>query len=376
LTTLKDTFNYDATFATWKEVAKSFKNAFDGTDDTWYEIGGDVVKGIVLGLVGALGFVVEPIYDLLEAIIKNICDVFGIHSPAKEMEPYGENILLGVLEGFKGKFSEWWESIKSWGQTTKDNFRTWADGIWTGIKDKFTGVPTWFKTQFDNAWSNIKSSFSNVKSWFQGKYNDITGIFNSIPKWFKDKFTEAWTNVKNVFSTGGKIFDGIKDGIAETFKTVVNGLISGINKIIRTPFEKINSMLNSIRNAGVTILGYTASPFKGLWKENPLSIPQIPALAQGGYVKANTPRLAMIGDNRREGEIVAPESKLQQMAFEAVQQARGSGGLTASEMRQIMIEVFQRYMHFYIGEEDLARHVNRGNEMIDLRSNPVRRVPT
>jgi hypothetical protein len=215
-----------------------------------------------------------------------------------------------------------------------------------------------------------------VKSWFQGKYNDITGIFNSIPKWFKDKFTEAWTNVKNVFSTGGKIFDGIKDGIAETFKTVVNGLISGINKIIRTPFEKINSMLNSIRNAGVTILGYTASPFKGLWKENPLSIPQIPALAQGGYVKANTPRLAMIGDNRREGEIVAPESKLQQMAFEAVQQARGSGGLTASEMRQIMIEVFQRYMHFYIGEEDLARHVNRGNEMIDLRSNPVRRVPT
>lgn len=42
----------------------------------------------------------------------------------------------------------------------------------------------------------------------------------------------------------------------------------------------------------------------------------LPYLAQGGYVKANTPQIAVIGDNKREGEIVAPESKLRAMAQE------------------------------------------------------------
>ena len=36
----------------------------------------------------------------------------------------------------------------------------------------------------------------------------------------------------------------------------------------------------------------------------------IPRLATGGYVAANTPRLVVVGDNKREGEIIAPESKI------------------------------------------------------------------
>lgn len=50
-------------------------------------------------------------------------------------------------------------------------------------------------------------------------------------------------------------------------------------------------------------------------KLNTLSIPR---LAQGGFVKANTPRLAVIGDNRREGEIVAPEGKMMEMVMTAL----------------------------------------------------------
>ena len=98
--------------------------------------------------------------------------------------------------------------------------------------------------------------------------------------WFKDTFKNAWQKVKDVFSSGGQIFSGIKDGIASTFKTIVNGLITGINKVIAVPFNSINGMLNTIR--GISILGI--SPFKNLWSYNPLSVPQIPKLALGGIV--------------------------------------------------------------------------------------------
>ena len=88
------------------------------------------------------------------------------------------------------------------------------------------------------------------------------------------------TKVKNVFSTGGKIFDGIKEGIVEAFKTIVNAIITGINKVVRIPFDAINGILNTVRNTN--ILG--VEPFKGLWKQDPLSVPQIPLLYTGGFV--------------------------------------------------------------------------------------------
>ena len=65
----------------------------------------------------------------------------------------------------------------------------------------------------------------------------------------------------------------------------------------------------------------------------------LPRLAQGGYVKANTPRLAVIGDNRREGEIVSPESKLLDMAQTAARMAAGGGN---SEQIERMIALLEK----------------------------------
>jgi hypothetical protein len=43
-----------------------------------------------------------------------------------------------------------------------------------------------------------------------------------------------------------------------------------------------------------------------------LSIPTLPLLAEGGYIGANMPTPVVVGDNKTEGEIVAPESKIQE----------------------------------------------------------------
>ena len=55
--------------------------------------------------------------------------------------------------------------------------------------------------------------------------------------------------------------------------------------------------------------------------ENGVNMPDIthiPRLAEGGYVKANTPQLAMIGDNKHQGEVVAPEDKMLEMILTAL----------------------------------------------------------
>ena len=130
--------------------------------------------------------------------------------------------------------------------------------------------------------NNIKSIFSidNITSHFIAVLTSIKNVFSSIPNWFKEVFTNAWSNVKNVFSSGGKIFSGIKEGIDTTLKNIVNKIISGTNKIIAFPFNSINTMLNKIRNISFLDI----SPFKKLWSENPLKIPQIPLLRTGGSI--------------------------------------------------------------------------------------------
>ena len=43
-------------------------------------------------------------------------------------------------------------------------------------------------------------------------------------------------------------------------------------------------------------------------------------------LKANTPQIAMIGDNKHYGEIVAPENKMLEMARRAAELSNNGGG--------------------------------------------------
>lgn len=176
----------------------------------------------------------------------------------------------------------------------------WVIEKWTAVKDWFRGLWEKVASGASSAWEGIKNAFKSVPEWFQGKFRD------------------AWQKVKDVFSTGGRIWSGIKEGIESTFRTVVNAIIRGMNTIIAVPFNKINSMLNTIRNAH--FLGI--SPFQNMWGVNPLPVPQIPMLARGAVIPANRQFLAVLGDQRNGNNLEAPESLLRQI----VREEAGSAG--------------------------------------------------
>lgn len=176
----------------------------------------------------------------------------------------------------------------------------WIVAKWTSIKDWFSGL-----------WEKVASGAVAAR-------DGIKNAFKSVPEWFQGKFRDAWQKVKDVFSTGGRIWSGIKEGIENTFRAVVNAIIRGMNTIIAVPFNKINSMLNTIRNAH--FLGI--SPFQNMWGVNPLPVPQIPMLARGAVIPANRQFLAVLGDQRNGNNLEAPESLLRQI----VREEAGSAG--------------------------------------------------
>lgn len=189
--------------------------------------------------------------------------------------------------------------------------------VWEGIKKVGLGLLD-LMIPIGGLQDGFKSLWEKVASGALSAWEGIKNAFKSVPEWFQGKFRDAWQKVKDVFSTGGRIWSGIKEGIENTFRTVVNAIIRGMNTIIAVPFNKINSMLNTIRNAH--FLGI--SPFQNMWGVNPLPVPQIPMLARGAVIPANRQFLAVLGDQRNGNNLEAPESLLRQI----VREEAGSAG--------------------------------------------------
>lgn len=189
--------------------------------------------------------------------------------------------------------------------------------VWEGIKKVGLGLLD-LMNPIGGLQDGFKSLWEKVASGALSAWEGIKNAFKSVPEWFQGKFRDAWQKVKDVFSTGGRIWSGIKEGIENTFRAVVNAIIRGMNTIIAVPFNRINSMLNTIRNAH--FLGI--SPFQNMWGVNPLPVPQIPMLARGAVIPANRQFLAVLGDQRNGNNLEAPESLLRQIVRE---EAGGAG---------------------------------------------------
>lgn len=219
--------------------------------------------------------------------------------------------LWNNCEGFRKFWIGLWESIKKTAGAVMD----WLKSAFTAVGKFFTDLWTGLKNGAVSAWQGIKAAFSAVATWFNdsiikpvanffsgmwsklkdGAKNAWQGIkdtFSKVASFFGDIFSNAWQKVKAVFSTGGKIFDGIKDGIVSVFKTVVNAIIKGINKVVKVPFDGLNGILKKIQ--GISVVGI--KPFSWLsWRAN---APQLPLLATGGVVDKAT--AAVIGEDGAE----------------------------------------------------------------------------
>lgn len=156
-------------------------------------------------------------------------------------------------------------------------------------------------------WDDIKSAAS--KCW-----EGIKSVWSSVSSWFNNKVVQPIAN----------IFNSLGNSLMNAFKAPINFIIDGINTFLRG----INKIKLPSWVPAVGGKGFNFTP--------------IQRLAQGKYVEANNPQLAIIGDNTREGEIVSPESKIYEQQMKALKDSgliNGSSGGIAE-------------VHLYIHYED------------------------
>ena len=310
----------------WTSITEFFVKAGEKIKEAWNSVK-EFFSSIWEGIKEIFSVVAQWIYD---NVFQPIIEFF---QPVIDFFTTAWNIIKELAIGCWELIKIAWQIAKDWFnekviEPVKEFFtKLWnaikekASAAWEGIKKVWTVVKTWFnnnviapvedffvflwdgiKEGASTAWTKIKEIWNKVSGWFnkniitpvkdffkgmwdklksgaKDAWTGIKEVFGKVAEWFEEKFRKAWEKVKAVFSTGGKIFDGIKDGIVSAFKTVVNAIIRGINKVIAIPFNAINNTLDRIRD--IEIAGY--SPFSGLISR--FDVPQIPELAKGGVLK-------------------------------------------------------------------------------------------
>lgn len=294
-------------------IAKSFGNVADIVSGLSKTFSGliDVIEGIATGDIEKTwkglkttftgvgktlkAMIIQPLTTLITALQG------GLSFPVKAIIAEKLKELMSFVAGLKDK-------AISIGIKAKEGALDAVNKIkekLAGIKDKAVSIGVSIKEKAADKIAGIKDKLSALK-------DKVVKLGVNLPSKVLsliDTFVNRLKNVKTMF-------DKIKD---KTISAIFNDKFTA-------PFKKAWNVIASKINSGIETLN----------KVPGVNIKaRLPKLAKGGYVKANTPQLAVIGDNRHQGEVVAPEDKLAEIVSGAVAK---SGTVTA----QALVPVIER----------------------------------
>lgn len=349
----------------FEPLINGFKNLFGihSPSTVMAELGGYIIAG----LCNAVSDGIRKVKEIFEKVLEKIQSVFS-----KVDEWFGEKFqkawdnITGIFSSAGKWFSDRWEEIKnifsSVGEWFGERFRNawnnitdifsgignWFSDRWSDITTALSDVGEWFGDKFQNAWNNITGIFNEIGQWFSNRWNDITSVFSGVGDWFSEKFQSAYNNITNIFSGIGDWFSGIWSNISDGAKEGVNWIIDIINGLVYSAESAVNFIIDCINSLSFDIpdfvpgIGGTHVGFDIPW----VDIPDIPHLAKGTVVPANYGEfLAVLGDNKKEREFVAPESALKNALLEAMSQINNTQGDIVINVSMFPNErAFQQYV--------------------------------
>lgn len=263
-----------------------------------------------------------------------------LHNAWENIKDRGAELIATAKEKAEGaidKLKSGWESIKDRGAELIAEAKEKASGViaklkgaWDSVKDKTATLIGQAENKAGKGLTSIKNAFKTVK--------DKTA---TLKAYAKNKATSAISKIRK----GWNSLKSKTVTLTARVKTAVDSVKSWVNKHV---IDKLNGALSKAKIFG----------------KNP-----IPHLASGGYVKKNTPQLAMIGDNRHQGEVVAPEDKMIAMAKKAAELSGGSS--KDDQIIRLLMELINAVKSIdtdvYLDGKKITKTVNDNNNA-DIRA--------
>lgn len=311
-----------------------------------------LIKNLVTPLIPIIVPIIEGIAkitrELFAAIVKAIQGVIDILTGVIEFlngvfTGDWQKCLVGLNDILKGSIEVLFGIIKAVAGTIINVVNALVDSIVELFKlcinlivGIFSGLSDLLGDIFAKAFLAIKDVFSGTGAFFEGIWLSIKNAFSNVVNWFRQQFNTAAEGIRNIFS-------GVFNSLVSIAKTPINTIIGMLNGMLSGFTKGVNAMVGAVNKISFKVPDWVPGIGGNSVGFNipTVSAPKIPMLAQGAYVKANTPQLAMIGDNRHQGEFVAPEDKLAQMAVDAAQMSGSTSAALLAEAVRTLKEILK-----------------------------------
>lgn len=312
----------------------------------------------------------EYIKPTLEFITEIITDTMSIIKG--KWDEYGAPIFEALREAIDKTTENLKQFMDEWIKPVFDEVMSAADELWNDHLAPLVDNVLGLLGDIGLAWLNFyNNKLLPVISWIQKKLAPIvTGVLKDMVKKikkniglitdtlngvitflrgvFRGDWSMAWGGIVKATKASWELIVGVIKAPINTIIDLVNGMIAGIVGGFNGMKDAIASVWNAIADTLNSFSfeipdwvpewgGYSWSPNVSYWYPDHVEAPQIPKLASGTVVPANYGEfLAVLGDNKREAEIVSPISAMKQALMEAMVEVNGTSGAGGQKVQLVV----------------------------------------
>lgn len=312
----------------------------------------------------------EYLKPLLEFITEIITDTMSIIKD--KWDEYGAPIFEALREAIDKTTENLKQFMDEWIKPVFDEVMSATDELWNEHLAPLVDNVLGLLGDIGLTWLNLyNTKLLPVISWIQKHLAPIvTGVLKDMVKKikknigliidtfngviiflrgvFRGDWSMAWGGIVKATKASWELIVGVIKAPINTIIDLVNGMIAGIVGGFNGMKDAIASVWNAIADTLNSFSfeipdwvpewgGYSWSPNVNYWYPDHVEAPQIPKLASGTVVPANYGEfLAVLGDNKREAEIVSPISAMKQALMEAMVEVNGTSGAGGQKVQLVV----------------------------------------
>ena len=374
LNTLVNTLNLLVDGIDWVQLGSKIAEGFNGFVDevNWENLGKLFVAKFNIVFQTLLGFVTTFDWSKAGTALGKGINGAIANIDLKSYAQAISRLAKGICDGISAALIEtdWQEAGEkiAEGLATID-YAGIAASLFYGLGAALASLGEFLYGLFHDSIESMNSYFTEYAKqaggdWGAGILNGIIDAVKDIGNWIKEHVFQPFLNgFKDAFGIhspstvmaemGGYLIEGLKKGITdmlpslneviESLKQAVNGLITFINGTFSGDWGKawegikdiFKGAFNGIVSIAENAVNYIVRALNRVSFDVPDWIPEIGGKTFGFQLQeVRLPRLApragefaaILGDNKKETEVVSPLSTMKQALKEALQEAGGLGG--------------------------------------------------
>lgn len=258
----------------------------------------------------------------------------------KYISPFIDYITESCGTLWDEHLSPLWDQILNFSSSLMDALSAIWNGLLRPVYDTFvTRIMPSVMSVLKSLWDLIMDAVGTVMDILSGLFKSLGGLLDFITGIFTGDMEKALNGLKDFVM-------GLLEAIWGAIKGVLNIIIDALNTVWSALYGVIKAIVDGIGD----FVGLIGDMFGQNWYFSmPEEPPRIPRLANGTVIPANYGEFAAIlGDNKRDPEIVSPIPAMKQAFLEALAES----GLIGGSSGDIVIEIDGREVFRAVKKEN------------------------